>query len=462
MFINAVRLISFFLFVCLAYKFVPVDLRFKKIRNTWILTALGIEAGLYLFAFLFSSFGRSGIVLPAFWGRVLTEDFFWACWLHILLSLGIALVLWFIKIWPAGDVKLFIVLTVLFPLMDPFNPQFPVRLSLTLLINAFIVAGIFVLAKSLCWMWHLKVRHAVGFFSDLGYARAAVYMLNVWREYIGEWLSNIRGWRALIQSKPGEAFQKIADYLTLTIFIAGVLSYMRVFLDWMPYTGPLPGFIAYVLWKWLAEQFDRWVLVAILVSSMVVTGLTLPLPPASVFFTSWLAWNVVMLFIEMGRQLVMKLLKKDAPKAIVIGVNVALTMGVGSVLLALFQSTVILTLLKWSIWGLLFGVVYMAVRSVIEENYVYVPPAAVHPYLILAAPALEALKKDKAFYEEHFSVRYADGLTPAQALTVRQWCEKNGVARIATRQGEPFAGWLFAGVFLTLLLKRDVISAIFR
>ncbi len=448
------------MFICLAYKFIPVDLRLKKIRNTWILTALGIEAGLYLFVFLFSSFGRSGIVLPVFWGKVLTEDFFWACWLHILLSLGIALVLWFIKIWPAGDVKLFTILTILFPLMDPMNPQFPVRLSLTLLINAFIVAGIFVLVKSLFWMWHLKVRHAVGFFSDLGYARAAAYMLSVWREYIGELFSKVRVWRALIRAKPGEAFKKAADYLALTVFIAGVLSYMRVFLDWMPYTGPLPGFVAYVLWKWLAEQFNRWILVAVLVSSLVVTGLTLPVPPAAVFFTSWLGWNIVMLFIELGRELVSRLLKKDASKAIVIGVNIALTMGVGGGFLVLFQSTVVLMLLKWSMWGLLFGVVYMAVRFVIEENYVYVPSTGVQPYLILAAPALQALKKDKAFYEEHFSVRFADGLTPAQAIAVRQWCEKNGIVKIATRQGEPFAGWLFAGVLLTLLLKKDIISAI--
>ena len=78
---------------------------------------------------------------------------------------------------------------------------------------------------------------------------------------------------------------------------------MRVFLDWMPYTGPLPGFVAYVLWKWLAEQFNRWILVAVLVSSLVVTGLTLPVPPAEVFFTSWIGWNIVMLFMAVCRGL---------------------------------------------------------------------------------------------------------------------------------------------------------------
>lgn len=462
LFINVVRLVSFFLFIFLAYKFIPVDLRLKKIRNTWILAALGVEAGWYISVFLFSSLVRSGIVFSEFWGKSLTEDFFWACGVHILLSLGIALALWLIRVWPAGDVKLFTVLTILFPLMDPMNPRFPVRLSLTLLTNAFIVAGIFVLAKALYWMWHLKVKHAVGFFSEMGYARAAAYMFNVWREYIGEWLSKVRAWRALMRSKPGEAFQTVADYLALTVFIAGVLSYMRVFLDWMPYTGPLPGFVAYVLWKWLAARFNRWILVAVLVSSMVVTGLTLPTPPAEVFFTSWLGWNLVMLFIELGRELVSRLLKKNASKAIVIGVNIVLTMGIGGGFLALFQSTVVLMLLKWSMWGLLFGVVYMAVRAVIEENYVYVPSSGVQPYLILAAPALQALKQDEAFYEEHFGVRFADGLTPAQALAVRQWCEKKNIVKIATRQGEPFAGWLFVGVLLTLLLKRDIISAIFR
>lgn len=123
------------------------DLRYRRISNRWILAGLvAAAAGYCLLAVraAAASWGSSvgELLLPRF-----TGGFFAAAALHLGVTCLATVALWRLRVWPAGDAKLFAVMALLVPLIDPVLPGFPGALAIWMLVNTFVPAGLFVLAK---------------------------------------------------------------------------------------------------------------------------------------------------------------------------------------------------------------------------------------------------------------------------------------------------------------------------
>ena len=101
------------------------DFKTKKIHNRIIVLGLAVSALLCFLAHGFATF---------------------CC--QVVLSLAVAMAFWFSGIWPSGDAKLFVLLSSMLVVMTPQSPEALVRLQLTQLINAFIPAAIFYLARN--------------------------------------------------------------------------------------------------------------------------------------------------------------------------------------------------------------------------------------------------------------------------------------------------------------------------
>lgn len=138
---------SFLALLLLGLRISYEDWRTRKIRNLWILFCLGVCAAGFGWMLLNSLFGHwkwrwLGIgwyYMPlALYPRVA---------LHMVLVTAAGLGLWWFRLWPAGDAKLYIVLGFMTVLVDPNLIGFPSVLFLRMLINIFVPAGFWVLAS---------------------------------------------------------------------------------------------------------------------------------------------------------------------------------------------------------------------------------------------------------------------------------------------------------------------------
>jgi hypothetical protein len=128
------------------------DFKYGKIKNKWIIFGLIYTLFIYLFFLLFySSFGGINIKYLAHLG------------VNILFAIFVGFGLWDLKVWAAGDGKLFIVYSFLVPLSvyaSSSQSWFP---SLDILVNTFSLAFIFLLIV-------LFLKSPLNSLSRIGYA----------------------------------------------------------------------------------------------------------------------------------------------------------------------------------------------------------------------------------------------------------------------------------------------------
>jgi len=117
--------------------------------------------------------------------------------------------------------------------------------------------------------------------------------------------------------------------------------------------------------------------------------------------------------------------------------------------------------LRWSlVWMLLSRLVRLVGEQLDSQEIRECGVAELKPYMVLAPSTWDKIRADDEFYQEHFSMRYADGLSPGQTEALRDWCERNSVATLQYQNTMAFSFWIFAGIFLTWTLQRDVLSAL--
>ncbi|HBL18505.1 MAG: hypothetical protein A2X36_10695 [Elusimicrobia bacterium GWA2_69_24] len=121
------------------------DWRKQRVSNRWILLGLGACAFGYGYLLLNSLLGHWKLRF-LFLGEVyLPFSFYPLLLLHAALVTAAALFAWWIRVWPAGDAKLYIVLGLLIVLVDQNIFGFPWVLFLKMLVNIFVPAGIWIL-----------------------------------------------------------------------------------------------------------------------------------------------------------------------------------------------------------------------------------------------------------------------------------------------------------------------------
>ena len=149
MLIDALRLGTFGLFSAMGGWVLYTDFRFQKIRNNVLLWGLGLAAAAYAAALAATLTATVGA--PVLGETFFTRPFYPALLAHVALSCAAALALWNLKIWPAGDAKLFALFSLLLPLASVDLPGFPSSLFLTCMINVFLPPAFFILARAIWW-----------------------------------------------------------------------------------------------------------------------------------------------------------------------------------------------------------------------------------------------------------------------------------------------------------------------
>lgn len=131
-----------------------VDWREQKIRNQFLVFWLKFVLAGYVLIVGQSLLGELGFV------RVFVlRDYYFALLLHAALSVASAYALWWLRIWPAGDVKLFALLALCYPLMRVPGSFGNGLLFLEVLINVFVPAAAFLFLTAGRYLWQTRFAH---------------------------------------------------------------------------------------------------------------------------------------------------------------------------------------------------------------------------------------------------------------------------------------------------------------
>ena len=122
------------------------DFRRRRIDNRLIVIGLGAALLGYAYLACNTLLGSHRLSFAGLGLWYLPASFYPQVALHAGLCVVAAITLWYLRVWPAGDAKLFILLSSLLPLAARNLPGFPSILAVILLINIFVLAGIFVAA----------------------------------------------------------------------------------------------------------------------------------------------------------------------------------------------------------------------------------------------------------------------------------------------------------------------------
>lgn len=131
-----------------------VDWKQQKIRNHYVAFWLKFVLSGYLLIVGHTVLGEFGFVQGYILG-----DYYLALLGHAAFSITAAYALWWLRIWPAGDVKLFVLLSLCFPLMRIPGSFRSGLLFLEVLINVFIPAAAFLFLTAGEYLWRTRFAH---------------------------------------------------------------------------------------------------------------------------------------------------------------------------------------------------------------------------------------------------------------------------------------------------------------
>lgn len=455
------RIVALIGLAAMGARFITTDLREKRIYNRDVLLSAAVIAALY-----------GLLMLHTWWADVFASsvgsarfDFlpwehFQACARHAAVALAMSLTLWVFRIWPAGDAKLYFLLAVLLPLIDPSGLALSYRLPLALLVNIFIPAAFVILLRSVLWLWTFRLRHGFAFYADLGRSRVGRYIVDTAREAWRDGTKELRAWREKAKTEPAEAVKTGLSFGAVALFGGLVLAHLQLTMPWYRYFGPVAGFAVVIAWRWLKERFSEETLSGLVAVGAVGAMAAGGKPFWEVFRVTLLQWSFFSVLFQAGTVLLRHILTKKGEgfTTFLFILGTASSLGLLPVLFPFLFTGLARSTALWAFFGIVFGVVYALVYSALEENVIYCPTERIHPRLVLASAAWDGIRRDEAFYRENFRWRYPDGLTASQAESLKKWCRERSMEAIAVRKPEPFAIWVFTGMLLTLVMKGDVVS----
>ena len=374
------------------------DWREKKIRNKWIFSGLALVLGGYGYLFINSMLGYSKHLWMGMGEIYLPWSFYPMAAGHAALVVVTGLLTWWLRLWPAGDAKLYILFGMLVALVDHNIRGFPYLVFLKLLINIFVPAGLWVLATVL----------------------------------VGSALS-----------LPGALFRSlrpIVIYRAVTGFYDRTTKRMR---DIWPYRY---GFLVYFLN--IAVMFftvhlieNRFAAMSFLKGPlgrlMLMGAMFLVWDPISRVFKGkkfWRSWVVLLAWWLMDPPLREIDMFKAAEDALI-------TVVIFGILLTALRTAVGLILRRES------------EETLDAENLA--------PGMILSQSAWESLRDFGRERDEEAPGRYADGLFPDEVAKLKSWKEVPKFV-VTVYRSTPFAFWVFYGTLLTLLVPKNAVYWLFR
>jgi hypothetical protein len=436
------------------------DFNHQKIRNDYLRSAAwGIFAG-YAVLLTMTLLGIFNVIeVYPYW------RFYQEALANVFLCGTAALALWWFGVWPAGDAKLFILLSALYPLTNFFAGSDDRRLFLTALINTFIPASIAVFLRAGRYVFETRLVHRRHFLVQLGWTREWSFILQSFREAagrLGPWAAKAREAALSAAARPGPVLARIGLWAVSMLVLSFFSYYLKAF-SRSPVLATLFWGGAFILWSRLAsavgEKYCRAGLGALAV------GLLFFRPPEHLADLSRIFVNLSLfnLFFNMGINWTMTVLAGNTGAAYVLtlfGGCAGALIGAAAARIGGLAPSYAHTFFILAGMGLFFGLSLVLVRLWDKE----VLPSAVgevSSYAVLAPAFLERLRQDPGFFDEHFSRLYADGLTGAQAAALQEWCAREGVEMIPLTPTISFAAWIFLGFFLARIMRGGHVMGLF-
>ena len=418
------------------------------------------------------------------------------CGRQVLLCGMAGMLLWQLRVWPAGDAKLFMLLALLAPLLfgETLPPGEPIFFST--LINIFLPACLALFFRAGWYFFDTRMRHQLNFLKNLGWRREAGFFLERWREILVGLPAAIKAAGSGLAS-PREAlglvFQWLSGMATMALLSYQVREYIHspillsllcvgLFYLWGMVGSRLGRFSQFIPLAALAglvafEPAPEWGRIISLFGSVSIfsfftflgmnwamkvlsggqTGIAFLLPLVFPFFFMGIGW------IWNGTLRLIGSFFREAGNLVRVSAGPALSplgawrfpqapaLPKGAVP-AEFMPLADLAM-PMALMCLFFGLSLILVRKWDEEVRPSHEREALASYLTLAPEFLDKLRQDKEFFERHFSSVYADGLTAEQAEALKAWCQAKGVDVIPLAPTVSFAAWIFLGYFLTVVLR---------
>jgi hypothetical protein len=441
------------------------DWREQKIRNRLLGRWLMIILAGYALLVVQTVLGERGVVRTH-----IVWPYYSAVLGYVAVSAAAAYALWALRIWPAGDVKLYVLLSLYLPLMRLPLDFRSGRRFLEVLINVFIPAAAFLFLTAGEYLWRTRFREQGAVVAGLSWDKWASFFTEKLRETLPAFKAGAEDFFRAYRD-PRVLLRDVLSWLA-SVCVMSVLSYYLSDLLRSDFLKTIVCFALFFLWSRFCSAIGRGrslALVFVLLSAALVAH---PHVDWGLLANTFGHISIFSLFIFMGVQVAFKIVAGQTgfvflPLLFMLPALIPW----GKLAGALHPSRWLPAaapapgsfsgMAVWAGMGLIFGLSLVFVRIWDAESYKSVRAEHVAPYMTLGPSMVETLRADADFFEEHFATLYADGLTHAQVEALKEWCLREEVEVVPLAPTISFANWIFLGYLLTLLLDGHVLSFVY-
>ncbi len=226
------------------------DWKEQKIRNRLLGLWLKIIVAGYALLLAQTALGSRGVV-----STYIVWPYYAATLGYVAASAGAAYALWALRIWPAGDVKLYVLLSLYLPLMRlPLDFRSGLRF-LEVLINVFIPAAAFLFLTAGEYLWRTRFREQGAVVAGLGWDKWGMFLAEKLREMppalragAGEFVRSYRDPRVLARG--------VLSWLA-SVCVMAMLSYYLSDLLRSEFLKTLVCFALFFLWSRFCSAIGR-------------------------------------------------------------------------------------------------------------------------------------------------------------------------------------------------------------
>lgn len=182
------------------------DVKFGKIRNLWVASAIVLSFFIYLILFLNKQVSAGEIYLTI---------------INFLIAIVFSFVLWNFKFWSAGDGKLFIAFCALIPAglySMPFVNFFP---SFNMFVNAIVLFFVYLIVKNIFIVSHKKIKKA--FYENL--INFHVVLISI---FSVSWIAKLVGGSLNLENIFYSFVLYAAVYAVVNLLITKTLSHFKI------------------------------------------------------------------------------------------------------------------------------------------------------------------------------------------------------------------------------------------
>jgi|GEM_PF-2027285 len=452
--LTGVRVFAWAGFAVLALRMSIKDARVQKIMHRELSLGALLAAGAYVLLAGNTLLGLAGYSRAWFFG-----SFYLDLLIHLALTAAAAVGLWQLRVWPAGDAKLFLLLGAVAPLLTRVPDFQGGRYFFSTLVNVFLPACAFVALQIGVYLWQTRLKHTAGFLRDAGWNRLWVLGRD------GAVSAARRNWHRLrvyargARRYPAKFAGRAATWGAMFVSISGLSALIHSFVPSGAARSAISVVILYAVMRGRKSFGTRLVW-----AGAAATGLAyVLLPPQSAFRSHLLvaagSLTVFGFFLQFGVSWTVSLVGGRATEALLpfagmlFGFVLTLFGAVRSVL------HVGESFLKLALLGLFFGLSHVFVRIWESEDRPLIPLDKLRPYMLPHREFLSlAEREDPDFVEIHFSELYADGMTLRQVRAARGWAARRDLPSIPIQTTMSFAVWIFLGYLLTWALGGSLLE----